>query len=96
MTMLAFVLAVLASQDRSDIPLEVEPTDASATKIVILAGGFSKGKGEHEYFAGSVLLSKLLRQTTGVATVLAAEGWPKNEKILEGARTIVFYMVGGG
>ena len=97
MNMLALLLALLATpQDRSEIPLEVEPTDASATKIVLIAGGFSKGKGEHEYFAGSVLLSKLLKQTTGVATVLVAEGWPKNEKILEGAKTIVFYMDGIG
>jgi hypothetical protein len=93
----ALLLALMvAPQDRSEVPLEVEPADASATKIVILAGGFSKGKGEHEYFAGSVLLSKFLKQTPGVATVLAAEGWPKNERILEGAKTIVFYMDGIG
>ncbi|MBI3856151.1 MAG: hypothetical protein HY293_10730 [Planctomycetes bacterium] len=94
---LALFLALLgAPQDRSDVPLEVEPTDASAAKIVVIAGGFSKGKGEHEYFAGSALLTKLLKQTPGVAPVLAAEGWPKNERLLEGAKTIVFYMDGGG
>jgi hypothetical protein len=43
-----------------------------------------------------VVLAKLLKQTSGVAPVLAAEGWPKNERILEGAKTIVFYMDGGG
>jgi hypothetical protein len=93
-----FALAVLAApiQDRDDVPLEVEPTDASLSKIVILGGGFSKGGGEHEYFAGSALFAKLLRQTPGVFPVLAAEGWPKNERILEGAKTIVFYMDGGG
>ncbi len=91
------VLAALAiPQDRSDVPLEVEPSDASAAKIVILAGGFSKGGGEHEYFAGSAILLKLLRQTPGAAPVLAAEGWPKNEKIFEGAKAVVFYMDGGG
>lgn len=94
---LALFLALLpALQDRADVPLEIEPTDPSATKVVILAGSFSKGKGEHEYFAGSALLMKLLRQTPGVYPVLAAEGWPKNELILEGAKTIVFYMDGGG
>jgi hypothetical protein len=97
MRTLAFMLGfVLAPQDRSDVPLEVEPPDASLSKIVILAGSFSKGKGEHEYFAGSALLMKMLKQTPGVAPVLAAEGWPKNERILEGAKSIVFYMDGGG
>jgi hypothetical protein len=96
MIRLALLAAALFLQDRADVPLEAEPADPSAAKIVILAGGFSKGGGEHEYFAGSVLLSKLLRQTAGVATVLAADGWPKNEKILDGARAVVFYMDGGG
>ena len=97
MKIAALLLLLLAvPQDRADVPLEVEPTDASLSKIVILAGSFSKGKGEHEYFAGSALLAKMLRQTPGVAPVMAAEGWPKNERILEGARSIVFYMDGGG
>ncbi len=97
MKTLALIAAlVLAPQDRSDVPLEVEPSDASLSKIVILAGSFSKGKGEHEYFAGSALLMKMLKQTPGVAPVMAAEGWPKNERILEGAKSIVFYMDGGG
>lgn len=98
MKTLLLALAALAgtSQDRSDVPLEVEPSDPAAAKIVILAGSFSKGKGEHEYFAGSALLAKLLRQTPGVAPVLAADGWPKNERIFEGAKGVVFYMDGGG
>ena len=96
MILRAVALATLLLQDRADVPLEVEPSDPSAAKIVLLAGGFSKGGGEHEYFAGSVVLAKLLRQTPGVATVLAAEGWPKNERILDGARAIVFFMDGGG
>jgi type 1 glutamine amidotransferase len=97
MNCLALLIGLLAArQDRSDVPLEVEPTDASLSKIVIIAGGFSKGSGEHEYFAGSALLSKMLRQIPGVAVVMAGDGWPKNEHILEGARTIVFYMDGGG
>src|SRR5688500_9433257 len=86
------LLLALAAQD---VPLEVDVTDPSAHKIVLLAGGFSKGGGEHEYFAGSVLLFNLLQQTKGVAPVLAKE-WPKNEAIFDGARTIVFYMDGIG
>lgn len=90
------LLAPMAPQDRADVPLEVEPADPSAAKIVLLAGSFSKGGGEHEYFAGSAVLMKVLRQTPGVFPVFVAEGWPKNERIFEGARTVVFYMDGGG
>jgi hypothetical protein len=86
----------LAAQDRSEIPLEVEPKDPAAAKIVLLAGGFSKGRGEHEYFAGSWLLQKLLLQTPGVAPVLVADGWPRNEAVLDRARAVVFFMDGGG
>ena len=97
MNLIPLFLALLSiPQDRSEVPLEVDTTDSSLTKIVILAGGFSKGKGEHEYFAGSALFLKLLKQTPGVFPVLAAEGWPKNERILEGAKSVVFYMDGGG
>src|SRR5262245_61839755 len=88
--MITLLLALLA-QD-----IEVHVTDPAAHKVVILAGGFSKGGGEHEYFAGSVVLFNLLKQTPGVKPVLAKEYWPKSEAILDGAKTIVFYMDGGG
>ena len=94
--LLSMVLLAAPAQDRKDVPIEAEPTDPSATKIVILAGSFSKGGGEHEYFAGSALFLKLLAQTPGVSPVLAAEGWPKNERIFDGAKAVVFYMDGGG
>ncbi len=97
MKTIGLLLALVAApQDRGDVPLEVEPTDPAAAKIVVIAGSFSKGGGEHEYFAGSVVLFNLLKQTPGVFPVLAAEGWPKNEKIFENARAVVFYMDGGG
>jgi hypothetical protein len=98
MKTIALFVTLLAApaQERRDVPLEAEPTNPAAAKIVLLAGSFSKGGGEHEYFAGSVLLFNLLKQTPGVAPVLAAEGWPKNEKIFDHAKAIVFYMDGGG
>lgn len=94
--MMIQLLLALALQDRASLPIEIEPSDPKAAKIVLLAGGFSKGGGEHEYFAGSVMLFNLLKQTPGVAPVLVAEGWPKNERVLEGAKSLVFYMDGGG
>jgi len=82
--------------DQSGVPLEKEPTDPKAAKIVIVAGSRSHGPGEHEFFAGSAILMNLLKETPGVAPVMARDGWPKNEKIFEGAKAVVFYMDGGG
>ncbi len=82
--------------DQSTVPLEVEPPDRAAAKIVLVAGKASHGPGDHEYFAGMALLMKMLRQTPGVAPVMVRDGWPKNEKILEGAKSVVFFSDGGG
>ena len=92
------VLPAQAASDRSDVPLEADSTDPASgmTKIVLVAGSFSKGHGKHEYFAGCAMFMNLLKQTPGIAPVMAAEGWPRNEKIFEGAKAIVFYLDGGG
>jgi type 1 glutamine amidotransferase len=82
--------------DQSGVPLEVEPKDPKATKIVLVAGRQSHGPGDHEFFAGCAILMKMLQQTPGIAPVMARDGWPKNEKIFEGAKSVVFYMDGGG
>jgi hypothetical protein len=82
--------------DQSKVPLEVQPTDPALTKIVLVAGHQSHGAGEHEFFAGSAVLMKLLQQTPGVFPVLARDGWPKDPKTFEGARAVVFFMDGGG
>lgn len=79
--------------DQSGVPLEVEPTDPKAVKVVLIAGRQSHGPGDHEFFAGTVILCKMLRQN-GVFPVMARDGWPRNEKIFEGARAVVFYMDG--
>ena len=47
-------------------------------------------------FAGCALLMKLLRETPGVAPVMARDGWPKDPKTFENAKAVVFYMDGGG
>jgi len=83
--------------DQSKVPLEVEPpADFKGKKIVIVAGSRSHGPGDHEFFAGSAILMNLLKQTPNVWPVMARDGWPKNEKIFEGADGLVFYMDGGG
>jgi type 1 glutamine amidotransferase len=82
--------------DQSKVPLEVQPTDPSLTKIALIAGRQSHGPGEHEFFAGCALLMKVLQQTPGVFPVMARDGWPKDPTPLENARALVFFMDGGG
>ena len=82
--------------DQSKVPLEVDTTDPSLTKIVLVAGHASHGPGEHEFFAGCALLMDMLKQTPGVFPVMARDGWPKNEDIFKGAKALVFYMDGRG
>src|SRR5262245_44627950 len=82
--------------DQSGVPIEAQPTDTSLNKIVLVAGRQSHGPGEHEFFAGSAILMKLLKQTPGVFAVMARDGWPKNpEKTFADAKAVVFYMDGG-
>jgi type 1 glutamine amidotransferase len=82
--------------DQSSVPLEVQPTDPTLAKIVLVAGRQSHGPGEHEFFAGCAVLMKLLQQTPGVFPVMVRDGWPKNPKTFENARAVVFFMDGGG
>ncbi|HSU66288.1 MAG TPA: ThuA domain-containing protein [Tepidisphaeraceae bacterium] len=94
----AGAFAVSDPYDRSNVPIEAQPTDPSAAKIVLIAGDAGTGHpaGEHEHFAGCALLMRLLQQTPGVAPVMVQNGWPTNPETLKNARTLVFYMDGGG
>jgi type 1 glutamine amidotransferase len=99
--LLTVVCPILAADpdpfDQSGVPLEVQPTDAKAIKIVIVAGKASHASGEHEFFAGSAILMKLLQQTPGVFPVMVRDGWPKDpEKTFADAKAVIFYMDGGG
>jgi len=86
--------AAALTEEQQKVPLEVDTKDASLTKIVLLAGSPSNKPGQHEYFSGCAMLMKCLKQTPGVWPVMVADGWPKNEAILDGAKCIVFYMDG--
>jgi len=77
------------------IPLELDSNDPKLTKIVVVAGAFGERSPLHQYYAGSIVLMKLLEQTPNVHVVLARDGWPKNPAIFENAKAIVFYMDGG-
>src|SRR5262245_23811408 len=83
--------------DQSKVPLEIEPpADFKGKKIVLVAGTRSHGPGDHEFFAGTAILMNLLKQSEGVWPVMARDGWPKNEKIFDGAASVLFYMDGRG
>jgi type 1 glutamine amidotransferase len=88
------VMAEVDPYDQSAVPLEVDTTDPSLHKIVLVAGKRSHGPGDHEFFAGTAILMDMLKQTPGVFPVMARDGWPKNENIFKGAKSIVFYMDG--
>jgi hypothetical protein len=83
------------TEEQRKIPLEADSPDPKLAKIVLLAGSVSNKAGQHEYFAGCALLAEWLRQTPGVWPVLVAEGWPKNEAVLNGAKAVVVYADGG-
>ena len=82
--------------DQSDIPLEQESSDPKLAKVVLVAGRQSHGPGDHEFFAGTAILWKMLQQTPGVFPVMVRDGWPKNERVFDNARCVVFYLDGRG
>lgn len=82
--------------DQSDIPLEQAPPEATLAKIVLVAGKQSHGPGDHEFFAGTAILWKMLKQTSGVFPVMVRDGWPRNERVFDDARCVVFYLDGRG
>lgn len=69
---------------------------AEDAKIVLIAGKPSHGPGEHEFNAGTKLLVKWLKATPGINPVFVEGGWPKDEHVFDGAKSVVFYMDGGG
>jgi hypothetical protein len=82
--------------DQSGIPIEEQPTDPKAHKIVLIAGlASTKLKtGEHEYFAGCALLYKMLKQTPNVAPVMVRDGWPKKPETLKDVKAVVMFLEG--
>ena len=69
---------------------------AEKAKIVVIAGRPSHGPGDHEHNAGCKLLVKCLKEVPGVEPVFVAGGWPEDESVFDGAKSVVFYMDGGG
>jgi hypothetical protein len=92
---LSLVARAELTEEQRRIPLEAASPDPKLAKIVLIAGSTSNKPGQHEYFAGCAMMMDWLKQTPGVWPVLVAEGWPKNEAILDGAKAVVVYADGG-
>lgn len=92
---LATSLHAELTPEQQQVPLEVLPTDSSLAKIVLIAGSTSNKPGQHEYFAGCALLMDWLKAAPGVAPVMVADGWPKNEAVLDGAKAVLLFLDGG-
>jgi type 1 glutamine amidotransferase len=68
---------------------------AGPAKIVLIAGKPSHPPGAHEHNAGVLLLEKWLKQNPDAQPVVVKGGWPEDESVFEGARSIVMFLDGG-
>ena len=81
--------------EQEQVPLEAAPSDPKLAKIVLIAGSVSNKAGQHEYFAGCTLMMHWLQAETGVWPTLVADGWPKDERVFDGAKAVVVFSDGG-
>lgn len=93
--LLATSLHAELTPEQQQVPLEVLPKDNSLAKVVLIAGSTSNKPGQHEYFAGCALLMDWLKTASGIAPVMVADGWPKNEAVLDGAKAVLLFLDGG-
>lgn len=91
--LLVAALASAADPAKNEPAIEQPPADPKASKIVLIAGSNFYKAGEHEYVGNCAVLVDLLKQTAGVAPVLAVD-WPKKPETLEGAKAVVFLFDG--
>jgi hypothetical protein len=72
------------------------PSKFETKKIVFVSRKSDHGKGEHEYYAGALLLAEALRSAKpGYAVTVVEDGWPKDEAIFDGADAVIVYADGG-
>ena len=71
--------------------------EGSGKKIVFVAGRPSHAYGDHEHYAGCVLLAKELKAAMPeYEAVVQQNGWPQDESVFDDADCIVMYCDGGG
>lgn len=72
-------------------------TASGKTKIVFLAGPQSHSNGEHEFYAGSMLLADALNKSKlNIEASVVRNGWPKDENVFKGADACIVYADAGG
>ena len=71
--------------------------NSAKKKVVFLAGNPSHGYGAHDHLSGCSLLARSLN-TSGLSIQADVYhfGWPKDEKVFDGADCVVMYGDGGG
>ena len=68
---------------------------ADSKNIILIAGRPSHGPGDHEFNAGSMLLSKCLNALPGIHAEVHNMGWPKDESVFDKADAVLVYADGG-
>lgn len=80
-----------------NIALSLAAAPAAEKHIVLLAGGPSHSRGDHEHRAGCLVLAKCLNQVPGIRAEVHANGWPADpETAFRNAAAVVLYSDGGG
>lgn len=88
------ITSTLVRAEDDIVALEEDSSDPKLAKIVLVAGPITSNAA-HQYWAGTVAIAKLLRQTPGVHVLIVRYGWPKNPAIFDRAKAIVLFMEGG-
>lgn len=95
LALLALAASAFAlTPEQEQVPREADAPQPGLAKIVLLAGSPSNKAGQHEYFAGCALMQQWLKAHPGTWPVLVADGWPRDERVLDGAKAVVCYMDG--
>lgn len=75
---------------------EAQGRAGAKRKVVFVAGVRTHGYGGHDHWAGSLLLSKWLKDGhPEIEAVVHRDGWPADPRAFDGAAAIVIYSNGG-
>ncbi|MBX7166929.1 MAG: ThuA domain-containing protein [Pirellulales bacterium] len=90
-------LLTLAAWALAQVTLVRADDDSTRKKVVFVAGKPSHGWGQHEHYAGSVLLAAALEQgMPNFDADVVRNGWPEDpQAAFAGAAAIVMYSDGG-
>ncbi len=93
--LVCLLLALACSAGSVTSAIAADAADAAKKKIVLLAGAPSHGAGEHEHYAGCMLLAKKLNELPGFQAEVHRNGWPADNTAFDGADAVFIYCDGG-